>query len=82
MTKDDFTRNIQVIDWSDSSGDVIAVTSRATLLEDLLFLYDSKPGDDCPLVYDACVKLAGAYANGDDYSEPSDFLRIELRAIA
>ena len=79
---DAYTRNIQVIDWSDSSGDVIAVTSEATLLEDLLFLYGTGPDDtECPLVYETCVNLAKAYGEGRPYDEQADFLRLELRHI-
>lgn len=80
VMKEAYTRNIQVLDYSDSSGDVIAVTSPATLLDDLIFLYDASR-EECPKVYEACVALAQAYVDGEPYDEPADFLRIELREV-
>lgn len=80
MKNEAHTRNIQVIDHSDGSGDIIAVTSVATLADDLIFLYDADP-KECPKVYDYCIALARAYADGDDRTEYEDFLGIELRRV-
>lgn len=78
--RDDYIRNISVVDWSDSSGDVIARTCVATMAEDLLFLFGTGSDDtECPKVYEACVKVADAYAKGEPYDEYADFLRIEFR---
>ena len=75
-------RNISVIDHTDGSGDVIAMTSVATLFDDLVFLFGTGPDDtECPKVYEACRELAKAYADGDPCDEYTDFLRIELRMV-
>lgn len=76
----DYVRDISILDWSDSSGDVIARTCVATMAEDLLFLFGTGPDDtECPKVYESCVKVADAYAKGEPYGEYADFLRIEFR---
>ena len=78
--REDYIRNIRVIDYSDSSGAVIARTCRATLVEDLLFLFSTGPDDsECPKVYESCLALAEAYLNGESYETPAEFLRIDLR---
>lgn len=78
--KDAYTRSISVIDHTDGSGDVIAKTSVATLADDLIFLFGTGPDDtECPKVYESCVRLAEAYANGDPCDEYESFLGIELR---
>lgn len=76
--KEEYEREILIIDRSDGSGDVLARSSAATLADDLVFLFGADPAES-PQVLDACLAISDAYAGDGDVSEPASLLGIELR---
>lgn len=84
MVARDLSKGFQILDFTDSSGDVLAESTLATLLPDLLRLFGIEGLDErirTPKVFSACVGLANAVRQGWPIEPYEEFLRIELRPI-
>ena len=75
--KDAYIRNIRIIDHNDG-GKTAGVTSRATIAQDLAYMFDVNCVE-YPEVFDAILSLEAAYTNGENCYEFEQYLGIELR---